>query len=113
MTKRAETVLKRALDLPPGERAELIEGLFRCFDTQASSREALWVKEAESRIDAYEAGKISAVSAEEISYTEMPGRPFSIRSFIPNKTRSATGSGHHALTAESKRLAGEGENQLT
>ena len=57
--------MKRALTLNPVDRAELLEALFRSFDRRGSKRnDAMWATEAESRIDAYHAGKISADHAE-------------------------------------------------
>jgi len=56
-----KSVLKRALALNPINRAELIEALFHSFDRQSSARnDALWADEAESRLDAYSSGKITA-----------------------------------------------------
>ena len=66
MTKGTETVLREALNLAPLERAELIEGLFHSFEKTDTESEALWIKEAEARIDAHNAGRISSDSAEEI-----------------------------------------------
>ena len=64
MTTDAKAVTQQALGLDAVERAELIEALFRSFDKTGDSRTAaLWAKEAESRIEAYEAGKIPADSA--------------------------------------------------
>jgi putative addiction module component (TIGR02574 family) len=65
MTKAAQTILEQALRLNPVERAELIAELFHSFDKTRDSRvDALWAKEAESRIDAYDTGQIKADSAE-------------------------------------------------
>lgn len=65
MKAEAQAVLERALGLDPVERAELIEALFRSFDTSGDRRtDARWAAEAESRIEAFEAGKLSADSAE-------------------------------------------------
>ncbi|WP_369408010.1 addiction module protein [Thiocystis violacea] len=51
--------------MSPIERAELIDELLRSFDPPEDSRVAdAWKAEAESRIDAYEAGRLSADSAE-------------------------------------------------
>jgi len=65
MTAIAEKILRQALDLPPVKRAELIEGLLHSFDErQDECLDTRWAQEAESRIDAYESGKITADSAE-------------------------------------------------
>ena len=67
MTAIAEQVLKDALGLPPVDRADLIEQLFRSFDARADHRvDAAWMEEIESRIEAYDQGKIVASPAEEV-----------------------------------------------
>ncbi|MBT3289034.1 MAG: addiction module protein [Victivallales bacterium] len=67
MTVTAEQVLKSALVLSPVDRAELIERLFRSFDSANDcSADVAWAHEVESRIDAYDAGKIEASSAEDV-----------------------------------------------
>lgn len=67
MTTEGKAVLEKALGLDAVERAELIEALFRSFDTSGDRRtDVLWAAEAESRIDAYDAGKIRADSAEAV-----------------------------------------------
>jgi len=67
MTVTAEQVLKSALVLSPVDRAGLIERLFHSFDS-ADDRgtDAAWAEEIESRIDAYDAGRIEASSAEDV-----------------------------------------------
>lgn len=67
MTTATETILKQALGLNPVERAELIEKLFHSFDTARDKKtEALWAEEAESRIDAHDAGQIGSDSAKAV-----------------------------------------------
>jgi putative addiction module component (TIGR02574 family) len=67
MTATAQQVLKDALGLSPVDRAELIERLFRSFDRAAdTSIDAAWGREAESRFDAHDEGKLAASSAEEV-----------------------------------------------
>ncbi len=67
MTSESQAVFQRALGLDAVERAELIEALFRSFDKDGDHRiDTLWAAEAESRIDAYEQGKLSADSAEAV-----------------------------------------------
>ncbi|MBM3334926.1 addiction module protein [Candidatus Sumerlaeota bacterium] len=61
MTKGTQTILKQALHLKPVERAELIERLLDSFDRAGDNRvDLLWAKEAESRIDAFDEGKMTA-----------------------------------------------------
>jgi putative addiction module component (TIGR02574 family) len=63
MTKQ-ETLLEEALKLPPVERAELIERLLSSFEfSSRKTVDALWAKEADDRIEAYEQGKIAAFPA--------------------------------------------------
>ena len=67
MTTATETVLKEALSLKPVERAQLIEELFHSFDKAPdAAADILWAKEAETRLDAYDAGHISSDSAEAV-----------------------------------------------
>ncbi len=64
MTAATETVLKQALSLKPVERAQLIEELFHSFDKAPDDAvDTLWAEEAEARLDACDAGHISADSA--------------------------------------------------
>ena len=64
MNPSATRILSDALILSPIERAELIDELLRSFDPPEDGAVAdSWKAEAESRIDAYEAGRLSADSA--------------------------------------------------
>ena len=67
MTTSAEQILKDALELAPLDRAEMIERLFLSFDSSGDRRvDAAWSEEIESRIDAYDQGKIAASRAEDV-----------------------------------------------
>lgn len=67
MTSGTHAVLEQALHLNPVERAELIEALYQSFNAPADPRrDAAWAAEAESRIDAYEAGRLTADSADAV-----------------------------------------------
>lgn len=67
MTTATEQLLQEALRLRPVERANLIEDLFLSFDRSGDRRvDAAWAEEIESRIGAYEAGKIAADSGEAV-----------------------------------------------
>lgn len=67
MTITAEEILKQALNLEPVERAQLIDALFHSFDKTADNEiDAAWAEEAESRIDAYDSGKLGADSAKAV-----------------------------------------------
>jgi putative addiction module component (TIGR02574 family) len=56
-----DNILKEALTLKPSEKAQLIEKLIASLDKSDKEIDALWAKEAEDRINAYDLGKIKAV----------------------------------------------------
>ena len=59
--KNNTQVFDQALAMSPLEKAVLIEKLFQSFDQETQKTiDQVWASEAESRIDAYKAGKISA-----------------------------------------------------
>ena len=62
---RKDKLLKEALVLPVREKSDLIEELIKSLDKPDPEIDELWRKEAESRIDAYDGGKLSSVSVEE------------------------------------------------
>ena len=67
MTAVAEKITKTALELPPVDRAELIERLFLSFDPAPKPKvDEAWETEVESRIDAFDAGRIKASSADAV-----------------------------------------------
>ena len=59
-------LLDQALELSAKERANIAEKLLFSLDTPDSKIDAVWKKEADSRVEAYEKGKIEAKSAEEV-----------------------------------------------
>jgi putative addiction module component (TIGR02574 family) len=67
MPKYAAHILAEALELPPVERAELVENILSSFEFQARNTiNALWAQEAEDRIDAFQRGEMSAIPAKDI-----------------------------------------------
>jgi putative addiction module component (TIGR02574 family) len=67
MTIQAKQILKKALLLPPTERAELIEMVFNSFNYRDKNNfDVLWAKEAESRIDAFEKGKLKSTPVQKV-----------------------------------------------
>ena len=67
MPKHAEHILAEALELPPVERAELVENILSSFEFQSRNTiYALWAQEAEDRIDAFERGEMAAIPAKDI-----------------------------------------------
>ena len=59
-------MLKEALSLKPAQKAELIDKLLLSLDKPDKEIEELWANEAESRIDAYEHGKMRAVALNKV-----------------------------------------------
>lgn len=67
MLKHAENILAEALELPPVERAELVENLLSSFEFQSRKTiDALWAQEAENRVDAFERGEMTAIPAKDV-----------------------------------------------
>lgn len=67
MTAESKRVLQDALALPPTERAMLVEEILSSFDSPSRQQvDALWAKEAEDRIDAYERGDMRSSPAQEV-----------------------------------------------
>ena len=67
MTAIGNQILGQALDLDLIERAELIDELLHNFDAHPDERQTdAWRAEAESRIDAFEAGQLTEDSAETV-----------------------------------------------
>jgi len=59
-------ILKEALTLKPSQKAELIDKLISSLDRPDNELDELWAKEVEDRIDAYDQGKIKAISLEKV-----------------------------------------------
>ena len=67
MTQQTQQILKKALSLPPIERAELVEKVFDSFNGSSKINfDHLWAQEAESRIDAFEKGKLKSISVKKV-----------------------------------------------
>ncbi len=63
MENNSQQIFKDALAMPPVDKASLIEKLFHSFDKEKQQAiDQSWATEAESRIDAFENGKISSRS---------------------------------------------------
>ncbi|MCP4667245.1 MAG: addiction module protein [Deltaproteobacteria bacterium] len=61
-----DNIFKEALTLKPSEKAQLIDKLISTLDKSDNEIDGLWAKEAEDRIDAYDQGKIKAISLEKV-----------------------------------------------
>jgi len=67
MTAVAEQIYKKAVNLNPIDRAELIEKLFSTFSQNQNPKiEQAWKKEVVRRKEAYENGDIEASSMENV-----------------------------------------------
>ena len=61
-----DNIFKETLTLTPSEKAQLIDKLISTLDKPDKEIDELWAKEAEDRIDAYDQGKLKAVSLEKV-----------------------------------------------
>lgn len=76
MSKPLNEILRDALDLPPIERAKLIDNLLASFEYKSNPAiDSLWAEEAENRIDAFDQGELTAIPAEEVFSTLQKYRP--------------------------------------
>jgi len=67
MPKQVKHILADALELPPLERAELVENLLSSFEFQSRKAiDALWAQEAEDRIDAFDRGEMAGIPAKDV-----------------------------------------------
>ena len=66
MAASAKFILDQALRLPANDRAALVENLILSLDKPDPSLDALWLKEAEDRLAAYQSGELVAVDANEV-----------------------------------------------
>lgn len=66
MSESTQSLLHAALQLLPNERAALVEQLSASLDKPDPLLDALWLKEAESRMAAYRDGDLEAVDAETV-----------------------------------------------
>lgn len=62
----ARELYQKAISLKPHEQAELVDKLLDHLDTPDKTIDDQWKKESENRIDAYDLGKIKAVSLNDI-----------------------------------------------
>jgi len=66
MPKPSDHILADVLELPPVERAELVENLLSSLEFQPRKAiDALWAREAEDRIEAFDRGERTAIPAED------------------------------------------------
>ncbi len=58
--------LEDALTLSSADRAELVDHLLASHDRPDPEMDALWTREAEDRIDAFDAGELESIPAREV-----------------------------------------------
>jgi putative addiction module component (TIGR02574 family) len=67
MSRDLEEITAELLELPSTARAELASRLLESLDDLSEAEhDQLWAEEAERRYDAYKAGAIDAIPAEEV-----------------------------------------------
>ena len=66
MNERVRLLTEEAQTLAPHERAQLVEQILASLDNIDPRSEALWVVEAEDRLDAYARGDIGSNDFDEV-----------------------------------------------
>ncbi len=66
MTNSANMILDQALELSAAEHTNVAEKLHCSLDNPGSKIDALWAKEADSRVEARKKGKIEAISVGDV-----------------------------------------------
>jgi len=66
MTNKVNFVINQALELASTERADIVGKLLISLDSLDPFIDAIWAKEADARIEAYERGELETISAEEV-----------------------------------------------
>lgn len=61
MSTETREVIDRAMELPAVEKARLVDQLLSSLDEPDEAIDALWRKEVEDRIQAYQAGELKSV----------------------------------------------------
>ncbi len=66
MSTAINSVVDQALELTASERSDVIEKLLASLDMPDVSIDAVWGKEVDARVEAYEKGDIEAVPVHEV-----------------------------------------------
>ncbi|MGO9597587.1 MAG: addiction module protein [Isosphaeraceae bacterium] len=66
MSTATKQILEQALVLSAAERADLVESLLASLDRPDARIDELWAKEAEDRLNVFEAGQMKAYPADEV-----------------------------------------------
>jgi putative addiction module component (TIGR02574 family) len=66
MPVSAKSLSAQAMQLPPEERLALVDELLDTLDVPDAALDALWAKEAESRLAAYRRGEVQALALSDV-----------------------------------------------
>ncbi len=66
MSTKTKEILNQALGLPPVEKARLVDCLLSSLDKPDEAIDNLWREEVEKRLEAYQAGKLTSVSLQQV-----------------------------------------------
>ena len=66
MPVSAKSLRDQAMQLPPQERIALVDQLLDTLDQSDASLDAVWAKEAESRLAAFRRGELEAASLSDV-----------------------------------------------
>ena len=66
MSTGTREILERVMELPAVEKARLVDQLLSSLDEPDEAIDALWQKEVEDRIQAYQDGKLQSVSLADV-----------------------------------------------
>lgn len=66
MSVETREIIDRALELSVEEKASIVDELLSSMNEPDEAIDALWRKEVEDRIEAYNSGKLRSVSLEEV-----------------------------------------------
>ncbi len=66
MLNTVDSILHKALELSPVERADVAERLLFSLDKPDSTIDELWAKEADLRVALYEKGKLKTATFEDV-----------------------------------------------
>ena len=66
VSTETQAIIDRALSLPPADKALVVDKLLSSLDQPDEGIDALWRKEVEDRIRAYNEGTLKSVSLEEV-----------------------------------------------
>lgn len=66
MKSDSNTLLDDVLALPVNKRIEVVEKLLQSLDMPNKQIEEVWAKEADSRVESYDDGRLDSLSADEV-----------------------------------------------